>query len=149
MGVATLNIRAHRVGIAGVWLACMLCACQSAGDPEAAVRDVIAAGEAAAEARDVGAALELVSTDYADDRGQDRAALGNFLRGWFALNPRVELVVRIESVEFPEPNRARVQLAVTSLSSRGRLAVDGERLTAEFVDESGDWRLLRVARARD
>jgi hypothetical protein len=134
---------------AGLALGGTLTGCARGEDPEAAVRAVIAAGEAAAEARDVGAALDLVSADYGDDRGQDRAALGQFVRGWFALNPRVELVIRIDSLEFPEPNRARVELAVTSLASRGRLAIEGERLSVELVDEDGAWRLLRVARARD
>jgi hypothetical protein len=123
-------------------------ACSAAPDPEAAVRAVLEAAEAAAEARDVGAAIELVSADYGDDAGRDRAALRGFVRGWFALNPRIELLVTVQDIEFPESNRARVRLQVASVTRGAGLSVDGDRFVVELVDEDGDWRLLRTARQR-
>lgn len=136
--------------LAGVGaLLATLGACSRAPDREAAVRAVLATAESAAEARDVGAALELVSADYGDEAGRDRAALRAFVRGWFALNPRIELLVTVQGIEFPDANRARVRLLVASVTRGAGLSVDGDRFVVELIDENGDWRLLRTARARD
>lgn len=130
-------------------LVAALGACGDTPDRETAVRAVLEAAEAAAEARDVGATIELVSADYGDEAGRDRAALRAFVRGWFALNPRLELLVSVQSIEFPDANRAKVQLQVASVSRGAGLSVDGDRFVVELVDEDGSWRLLRTARARD
>lgn len=124
-----------------------LAACGKPEGPDEAVRAVLIAAEKAAETRDVGAAMELVSKDFRDAEGNDRAQLQQFVRGYFALNPRIELIVHEESVEFPEPNRARIELRIVQVG--GRRGLDGERFTIELVDESGAWHLLRVERTRD
>jgi hypothetical protein len=126
--------------LASVLLA--LHACGPKPDREAAVRAVLEQAEQAAESRDVGAAMELVSEDYADAEGLDRRGLQQFVRGYFVLNPRIELLVRIESLEFPEGNRARLRLQIGSLGTR----LEADRFTIELVDESGSWRLLRAER---
>lgn len=128
------------VMLAGILLA--LQACGQKPDREAAVRAVLDQAEQAAESRDVGAAMELVSEDYADAEGLDRRGLQQFVRGYFVLNPRIELLVRIESIEFPESNRARVRLQIGSVATR----LEADRFTVELVDESGSWRLLRTER---
>ncbi len=133
----------------GAVLGVALTGCGSAPDRETAVRAVLEAAETAAEARDVSAAMELVSADYGDDAGRDRAALRAFVRGWFALNPRIELLVNVQGVEFPDANRARVRLQVASVSRGAGLSVDGDRFVVELLDEDGEWRLLRASRARD
>lgn len=129
-----------------------LAACGKPDNPEDAVRAVLIAAEKAAETRDVGAAMDLVSKDFQnaegrDAEGGDRAQLQQFVRGYFALNPRIELIVHEESVEFPEPNRARIALRIVQVG--GRRGLDGDRFTIELVDESGAWRLLRIERTRD
>jgi hypothetical protein len=124
-----------------------LAACSRPSDPEQAVRAVLIAAEKAAETRDVGAAMELVSADFRDAEGRDPAQLRQYLRGFFALNPRVELIVHEESIEFPEVNRARIALRIVQVG--GRRSIEGERFTIELVDEGGTWRLLRTERTRD
>jgi hypothetical protein len=124
-----------------------LLACNRPADPEQAVRSVLVAAEKAAETRDVGAAMELVSEDYRDAEGRDPPQLRQYLRGYFALNPRVELIVHEDSSKFPEVNRARIQLRIVQVG--GRRSIDGERFTIELVDEAGTWRLLRAERTRD
>lgn len=124
-----------------------LAACSRPGDPEQAVRAVLIAAEKAAETRDVGAAMDLVSADFRDAEGRDPAQLRQYLRGYFALNPRVELIVHEESIEFPEVNRARIALRIVQVG--GRRSIEGERFTIELVDEGGTWRLLRTERTRD
>ncbi|MEZ5458070.1 MAG: hypothetical protein R3E65_01680 [Steroidobacteraceae bacterium] len=140
---------ALRGRLCALLLGAVLAGCSAAPDRETAVRAVLDAAEAAAEARDVGAAMDLVSADYGDDAGRDTAALRAFVRGWFALNPRLELLVAVQGIEFPESNRARVRLQVASVSRGAGLSVDGDRFVIELVDEDGEWRLLRAARARD
>ncbi len=130
-------------------LAVLLAGCSPAPDRETAVRAVLEAAETAAEARDVSAAMQLVSEAYGDDAGRDRAALRAFVRGWFALNPRIELLVAVQGIEFPESNRARVRLQVASVTRGAGLSVDGDRFVVELLDEGGEWRLLRATRARD
>lgn len=124
-----------------------LVACGKPSDPEQAVRAVLAAAEKAAETRDVSAAMDLVSADFRDAEGRDPAQLRQYLRGYFALNPRVELIVHEESIEFPEVNRARIGLRIVQVG--GRRSIDGDRFTIELVDEAGTWRLLRTERTRD
>jgi hypothetical protein len=124
-----------------------LVACGKPSDPEQAVRAMLVAAEKAAETRDVGAAMDLVSADYRDAEGRDPAQLRQYLRGYFALNPRVELIVHEESIEFPDVNRARIALRIVQVG--GRRSIEGERFTIELVDEAGTWRLLRTERTRD
>lgn len=143
--------RAVRAAVAVAALA-LLAGCAAGDDREAAVRRVLADAEAAAEARNVGDAMALVSADYADARGLDRDGLRNVVRGYFALNPSLELVVRVESLGFPDLNRARARLQVLSAGREqgggapGRFDVDLGRFDVELVDEDGDWRLLRTDR---
>jgi hypothetical protein len=130
----------------------LLAGCAPGDNREAAVRRVLAEAEAAAEARDVGDAMALVSADYADRRGLDRDGLRNVVRGYFALNPSLELVVRIESLDFPDVNRARARLQVLSAGREqgdgraGGFELDLGRFDVELVEERGDWRLLRADR---
>lgn len=141
--------RRWRDALYALLFAALLAACSAAPDRETAVRAVLEAAEAAAEARDASAAMELVSANYGDDAGRDRAALRAFVRGWFALNPRIELLIDVQGIEFPEPNRARVRLQITSVTRGAGLSVDGDRFVVELLDEAGEWRLLRATRARD
>lgn len=123
--------------------------CRQPPDQETAVRAVIEAAERAAETRDVGAAMALVSAGYADSSGRERDGLRQFLRGWFALNPKIDLLVFIESIEFPDSLRARVLVQVTSLTRGSRLGLDNEAFSLELFNEEGEWRLQRAERIRN
>lgn len=127
-------------------LAASLSGCGTRPEPELAVRTVIEQAEAGAEARDVGAVMDLVSDDYSDAAGRDRRALRALVRGYFVVNPQIELLLQIRSVEFPESNRARVRLRVASI---GSTQLDAQAWQLDLVEESGDWRLLRAERFRE
>ncbi|MFO7277680.1 MAG: hypothetical protein DIU56_011640 [Pseudomonadota bacterium] len=131
----------------------LLAACTSRSTPEAEVRALIARGEEAAEARDTGAVMALVSEQYSDELGRDRQALRNFVRGFFLVNQRVRLLTRIESIEFPEDGLARVRLVVGMLGTRGdeedwSFAAELHELDIELVREGGEWRVLHARRHR-
>jgi hypothetical protein len=98
--------------------------------PEARVRAVIAAGEAAAEERDLAGLMELVSDGFRDDRGGGREELKQYLRGYLVMHQSVHLLTRIDGIEFPYRDYARVRLTVGTL---GR-----EAAGAAAFDVAGD-----------
>jgi hypothetical protein len=110
----------------------LVASCSTEESAEQQVRAVIAHAEERAEARDVSDLAALVSADYSDARGFDKKELTNYLRGWLVLHPSVNLLVRIESLEFPANNLARAEITVGMLGSRRK----SRRSPAETEPES-------------
>src|SRR5687767_9468747 len=95
------------------WVALVLLAgCSDDGSPEEQVRAVIESMEVAAEARDVGDLMEHISVNFRDAQGQDRTEASRYARGYFVANQSVHLLTRIESLEFPAPDEARLKVQV-------------------------------------
>jgi len=122
-----------------------LASCGARTSDEERVREVVAAMETAAEERDASDVLEHVAANYEDAQGFDRAQLTHFLRGYFLAHPKVELLVDIESVEFPADGLARAEISVTSLALGD---ADHERFKVEFRRQGSDWQLSRADRLR-
>ena len=127
-------------------------ACGGAQSPESQVRAVIETGEAAAEARDLPALMDLVSPDYQDDSGRDSRELRNYVHGYLIANQSIRLLTRIDSIEFPYRDMARVDLTVGSL---GREAPEdssfdlaAEQLSIELQLDDGEWKVTRAQRNR-
>ena len=135
----------------------MLAACVALGGcakeqtPEAQVRAVIAAGEAAAEDRDLAGIMEHVSPAFRDVQGAGPDELKQYLRGYLVMHQSVHLLTRVESVEFPYRDYARVQLKVGMLGreAAGAASLD---LAAEVHDvvlalqlEDDEWKVVRAA----
>lgn len=120
-----------------------LAACGARSSDEEKVRELFADVESAAEARDTSDVLAFVADDYEDTNGFDKTQLQNFLRGYFLANPKIELLVSIESLEFPADGLAKAELTVTrvSLSDPDRL-----HLKVELRRTAGDWRVKRAER---
>ena len=126
-------------------LVTLLVACGSRPSDDDRVREVIAALEVAAEARDASDVLEHVAASYEDAQGFDRAQLQNFLRGYFLSHPKIELLVGVEALEFPADGLAQAELTLTSISLTDP---DRVRLKVEFRREGDDWRVSRADRLR-
>ena len=124
--------------------------CGDGGTPEARVRAVVAEGESAAEARDLGGLMGLVSPDFQDGRGGDREELTRYLRGYLVMHQSVHLLTRIESVEFPYEDYARVQFTVGALGRESAaataldVAADVHEVALELRLEGDDWRVVRA-----
>jgi len=130
----------------------VLAGCGGEPSPEQEVRDTIAAGEQAAEDRDAGALIDLISEHYSDAEGRDAELLSQYLRGYLITHPSIHLVTRIESIEFPYRDFAKVQVTVGSLAREDAgatldRAADVDELEIELTKEGDDWRVTRASRA--
>src|SRR6185436_19199797 len=123
--------RAHTLRLAFLAVLALLPGCSDDASPEQQVRAVIDSMEVAAEARDVGDLMEHVSTAYRSADGLDRAEAGRSIRGYFVVNQSIHLLTRIESLEFPAPDEARVKLQVGMAGRGGQGAAD---LSADLYD---------------
>ena len=130
-----------------LWVAlALLAGCSDATSPEQQVRAVIEAMEVAAEARDVGDLMEHISDTYRDAQGQDRTEASRYVRGYFIANQSVHLLTRIESLEFPAPDEARVKLQVGMAGREGEpgatsLTADLHDFDVVLVHEDGEWKV--------
>jgi len=128
----------------------LVAGCGPRDTPEEQVRAVIAEGEQAAEDRDLGALMELVARDYRDPDGNGREELRNYLRGYLLLHPTVRVSTRIEHIEFPYEDMARVRLQVATMGQGGGgsampgISADLQQVELEIVREDGDWRVRRA-----
>ena len=118
-------------------------ACGARSSDEEKVRELFAAAEAAAEERDASDVLDFVADDYEDADGNDKTRLQNFLRGYFLANPKIELLVNVESLEFPVDGLAQAVVGVTAVE----LGNPGtQRLKVELRRAGGEWRVVRADR---
>ena len=120
-----------------------LAACGTRGSDDEQVRALLATAEAAVEARDASDVLDLVAGDYSDAQGFDRAMLQNYLRGYFLANPRIELLVTVDDLEFPVAGLGRARIGLIALPAGDRVT-----LQVEFRKLEGQWRVARADRVR-
>jgi len=121
----------------------LLAACGAKTSDEQQVRALIDEVETAAEARDTSDVLEHVSETYADSGGLDKTQLQDFLRGYFLAHPRLELVVNIESLEFPVDGLAQAVVSVTTVELTDP---NLQRLKVEFRRSGSIWKVARAER---
>jgi hypothetical protein len=129
----------------------LLAACGEATTPEQQVREVIASGEQAAEARDLSALMDLVSARYEDEQGRSRAELQRYVHGYLIANQSIHLLTRIDRVEFPYRDMARVELTLGSLGRDADaatldVAADVQRFAIEMQLDDGEWKVTRARR---
>jgi len=109
------------------------------------------AAESAAEARDASTLRGLIADDYRDSRDSDAAGVRNFLHAWLVAHPSVNLLTRIDSIEFDGTELARVKVTVGLLGREAHadsgwdLAVEVERLDIRLAREGGGWRVIGAA----
>ena len=136
-------------------LAAALASACSRGTDEEQIRALIDSAETAAEARDVSDLMDLVADNYADDRGSDKDELQRFMRAYFVMHPKIELLVTVGEIELETANRARVQVDVAMLGTRldggpeqTSLTGDLESLRVELRRVDSQWRVSRADRVR-
>jgi hypothetical protein len=135
-----------RIFLTSIFAGIFLAACAAKSSDEERVRELIASVEAAAEARDTSDVLASVADDYSDARGFDKTQLQNFLRGYFLSHPKIELLVNIESLEFPVDGLARARVGLVSVPLDQVAAGDAVTLDVELRRVDGEWRVSRADR---
>lgn len=117
----------------------------SAGDPEASIRAWVERGEAAAESRDRGTLVRMVSPSYADARGNSRDEIDDLLRLYFLRQQTVSLLVRIERLEVVGDSAAELVLQVGMAGSNDNrigFSARAYRFEMELERDDGDWFLI-------
>jgi hypothetical protein len=73
----------------------------------------------------------------------DKTQLRDFLRGYFLTHPKLELVVNIESLEFPVDGLAQAVISVTTVELTDP---NRQQLKVEFRRSEGAWQVARTDR---
>ena len=125
--------------------------CGESQTPDARVREVIAQGEQAAEARDLSGIMDLVAPAYTDGQGGGRDELKQYLRGYLVAHQSIHLLTKVDSVEFPYRDMAKVNLTVGTLGREAAaatafdVAADVYDVELELALDDGEWRVTRAS----
>lgn len=105
----------------------MLVACSDEpASPEARaieIRTVIANAQTAAEERNARHLRGLIAEDYIDAQGHDHQAIEGLIRLHIFRNQSIHVLTRIQTIEFPEPDRALV-IVMAALAGRPVATID-------------------------
>ncbi|HEY5808952.1 MAG TPA: hypothetical protein VIT67_13335 [Povalibacter sp.] len=129
-----------------------LSACGSADSPEAQVRKTVDAMEAAAEDRDAGDVMAFVADDFRDAYGQGPDELNRYLYGYFIANQSLHLLTRIDQIEFPASDEARLKVTVGAVSREAdaakswNLAAEVHVFEVTMRRQDDDWKVTYVKR---
>ena len=134
--------------------ALMIAGCADRDSPETRGRHTVDAMETAAEARDVGDLMEFIAADFRDGYGQGRDELRRYVQGYFIANQSIHLLTRIEQIDFPHPDEARLQVTVgmvgreADAANAWNLAADVHDFDVTLRRDGEDWRVIHAARRR-
>ena len=135
----------RRPAIVSLFLA-GLAAC---GGPSGTVEDEIRAwidrGHEAAEGKDRGELVEMISPGYADARGNSRDDIENLFRFYFLRSNRVALLVGVDGIEVFDATAAEVTLTVgMGATTDGPLGfnADAYRFALELENDGSEWLLV-------
>ena len=144
MTLRTTGIRPRLVLTLCVLLA--LSACGGAPESqEAELRAWVETGHRLVEEKDRGELLDMISPDYHDARGNERADIENMLRLYFFRQHRIELLTRINAIRIIGDSAAELDLSVGMAGTNdGVLGVsaDDYNFEMELIREDGDWLLI-------
>ena len=84
----------------------------SAGDVEDQIQTWIDRGHEAAESKDRGELVDMISPTYADARGNSRDDIENLFRFYFLRSNTVALLVNVDGIEVMDDTAAAVTLTV-------------------------------------
>jgi hypothetical protein len=114
-------------------------------DPEAALRAWVGRAELAAEEKDRGELLALISERYADARGNDFGGIDDQLRLAFFRQDPIGLVSTIDEISLFGDTAALVNVTVAMAStyqSRIGINADAYRFELELEKADGEWLLV-------
>ena len=113
--------------------------------PEEALRNWVANGVEAVEAKERRRLVGMISPAYADARGNDRAAIDYTLRAYFKRMNNVQLITSIEDIQVIGDSAAEVVIKVGMAGTRGGVlgfSADAYRFAFELERDGDDWLLI-------
>ena len=129
-----------------VWIAAAIAACGGSGQaPEDEIRAWVDRGHEAAEAKDRGELMDMISPRYSDARGNSRDDIEDLFRFYFFRTNSVALLVGIDEIEVVGDTAASVLLSVgMGATTDGTLGFDADayRFALELEREDGGWQLV-------
>ena len=124
----------------------MLSACgEPASDPETELREWVARGEVAAEEKDRGGLLGMISKDYVDGRGNERDDIDNILRAYFFRQQSIALLIGIDEITLYDDSAAQLLLSVGMAGTNGGVlgfSADAYRFELELQKTDDEWLLI-------
>jgi hypothetical protein len=114
-------------------------------DPDAELRQWVADAERHAENKDRSALMDMISSSYADARGNDFDELDKKFLGLFFRINKLSLVSTINEIVVSGGGAAEISLTVGMLGTENSLLgleADAYRFDLELVRDSDEWLLL-------
>lgn len=116
-----------------------------AGEPEQALRAWVARGEEAAEMKDRGVIMDMISPAYTDARGNSRDDIGNVLRIYFLRQNSIALITRIDEITVHAGTAADLAVQIGVAGTNDNLPgfdADAYRVEMELQLDSDRWQLI-------
>ena len=117
-------------------------------NPENEIREWVDRGEVAAEEKERGDLLDMISQDYADARGNSHEDIGDMLRIYFFRQNSIALLTNIDKITMMGDTAAMVDLTVGMAGTNsGAIGLSADAYRFEFeLEKAGDEWLLIGAR---
>ena len=113
--------------------------------PEEELRAWVAAGVEAAENKERGKLVDMISGSYADARGNDRGSIENILRLYFLRQHKIRLLAKIEEITVYSDTAARLIMTVGMAGTNDGVlgfSADAYRFELELEKDGDDWQLI-------
>ena len=133
----------RRAAAAGLCILLFGCGGNTPG-PEEELKAWVHRGEEAAEDRDRGALVDMISPAYADARGNSRDDIGNQLRFYFLRHDHFALLTKIDEIRVLGETAAEIGLEVGMAGTGGDAGfrANAWRLDLELARVDGNWQLI-------
>jgi hypothetical protein len=113
--------------------------------PEQQLTDWVNAGQAAAEAKQRGEIVKMISPAYEDAKGYDRDDIENMLRVYFYRQSNIKLLTTINEIRLFGGSAAEIDLTVAMAGTNDGIlgfSADAYKFQLELVLEGDDWLLI-------
>ncbi len=114
-------------------------------EPEEQLRQWVDTAQAAAETKERGEMLDLISPAYADGRGFDRDDIGDLLRVYFFRQDSVMLLTSIDEIRLHGDSAAEIDLTVGMTGRNDGVlgfSADAYNFQLELELDGDDWLLI-------
>jgi len=124
----------------------MLAACgEPPSEPEEELRAWVAVGVTAAENKERSGLVGMISSAYADARGNKRSDIENMLRVYFLRQHKIGLLTKIEEITVYGDTAAKLNMTVGMAGTNDGVlgfSADAYHFELELEKDGDDWQLI-------